>query len=177
MSAATLNKEGMIDWAFWRLRAYVKDWKAAALSIGLDPDSMKHHPEAWMAGTGKPLFRNDAARMKFAFCLRPRAERALSGCSSGASARLLTGNRGKLAKDFQRIQTCHRDARDHTTRTIQSIEYVYCYRLTFVAAECRRYSSRCKRGWRARSSEVEVQQEITGTGRSNRKLYRVCAAR
>ena len=78
---------------------------------------------------------------------------------------------------IQRIQTCHRDACNHTTRTIQSVEYVYRYRLTFVAAECRSYSSRCKRGWRARSSEVEVQQEIIGTRRSNWKLYGVCAAR
>lgn len=30
----------------------MKDWEAAALSLGIDPDSMKHNPYAWMAGAG-----------------------------------------------------------------------------------------------------------------------------
>lgn len=44
------------DWDFWRLRKFVKDWEAAALSIGIDPDSMKHHPQAWMAGAPRAIF-------------------------------------------------------------------------------------------------------------------------
>jgi hypothetical protein len=56
MNATTSRNGATIDWEFWRLRSYVKDWEAAALSIGLDPDAMQHHPQAWMAGTPEPLF-------------------------------------------------------------------------------------------------------------------------
>lgn len=56
MTAPTSTNRDPIDWGFWRLRAYVKDWEAAALSVGLNPDAMQHHPQAWMAGTGKPIF-------------------------------------------------------------------------------------------------------------------------
>ena len=45
-----------IDWVFWRLQRFVKDWQAAALSMGLNPDGMHHHPQAWMTGTNKAHF-------------------------------------------------------------------------------------------------------------------------
>lgn len=56
MKQLRAQKQNAPDWSFWRLKAYVKDWAAAALSIGIDPDSLKHNPNAWMSGTGKTSF-------------------------------------------------------------------------------------------------------------------------
>jgi hypothetical protein len=49
------------DWKFWKTMRLAKDWQAAALSLGIDPDSMKHHPQAWMAGS-KPVFSSSSFR-------------------------------------------------------------------------------------------------------------------
>jgi hypothetical protein len=39
----------------------VKLWQAVALSMNIDPDSLKHHPQAWMAGPGAgPIFTEDS---------------------------------------------------------------------------------------------------------------------
>lgn len=46
-----------IDWQFWKNMRTVKLWQACALITGLDPDSLKGHPQAWMAGPGTgPVF-------------------------------------------------------------------------------------------------------------------------
>jgi hypothetical protein len=34
----------------------VKEWQACALSLNIDPDSLKPHPQGWMAGPGAGLF-------------------------------------------------------------------------------------------------------------------------
>jgi hypothetical protein len=59
-----------IDWVFWRLHRFVEDWQAAALSLDINPDSLLHHPQAWMAGSRKALFSsssflNDAQEREF----------------------------------------------------------------------------------------------------------------
>ena len=49
------------DWDFWLNMPEVKLWQAAALSMNIDPDSLRHHPQAWMAGPGGgPIFTNDS---------------------------------------------------------------------------------------------------------------------
>lgn len=46
-----------IDWHYWRHMPEVKQWEACALSLNINPDNMKHHPQAWMATPGSgPLF-------------------------------------------------------------------------------------------------------------------------
>lgn len=46
-----------IDWRYWRHMPEVKQWEACALSLNINPDNMKHHPQAWMAGPGSgPIF-------------------------------------------------------------------------------------------------------------------------
>ncbi|SNS34276.1 hypothetical protein SAMN06265795_102300 [Noviherbaspirillum humi] len=65
-----------IDWEYWRAMRKAKEWQACALSLGLDPDSMKGHPQAWMAGPGSgQLFTSDSfpstdAQVKFEKRLR-----------------------------------------------------------------------------------------------------------
>jgi hypothetical protein len=41
-----------IDWHFWCNMQTVKLWQACALTVGLDPDRLRPHPQAWMAGPG-----------------------------------------------------------------------------------------------------------------------------
>ena len=46
-----------IDWQFWKNMRTVKLWQACALIVGLDPDTMRPHPQTWMAGPGAgPIF-------------------------------------------------------------------------------------------------------------------------
>ncbi|CDS49414.1 hypothetical protein [Polaromonas sp. CG9_12] len=46
-----------IDWHFWCNMQTVKLWQACALTVGLDPDRLRPHPQAWMAGPGSgPVF-------------------------------------------------------------------------------------------------------------------------
>lgn len=44
------------DWEFWRAMRKTEDWQACALSLNIDPDSMTHHPQSWMAGSGSGAF-------------------------------------------------------------------------------------------------------------------------
>ena len=45
------------DWEFWLNMPSVKVWQACALSLNIDPDSMRHSPHGWMAGPGSgPIF-------------------------------------------------------------------------------------------------------------------------
>jgi hypothetical protein len=47
------------DWRFWTKIKAVKVWQAIVLSLDIDPDGMKHHPDAWMAGPGNgPIFED-----------------------------------------------------------------------------------------------------------------------
>ena len=39
-----------IDWRYWQILPEVQQWEACALSLGIDPESMRRHPQAWMAG-------------------------------------------------------------------------------------------------------------------------------
>jgi len=39
-----------IDWVFWNLKGYVKDYEAAALSLGMNPDEMEVARDSWMGG-------------------------------------------------------------------------------------------------------------------------------
>jgi hypothetical protein len=56
----------------------VKLWQACALAVGLDPDKLREHPQAWMAGTGAGssilvddrCFPNNRLRDKFGKVLR-----------------------------------------------------------------------------------------------------------
>lgn len=46
-----------IDWRHWRHMPEIRQWEACALSLNINPDNMKHHPQAWMAGPGSgPIF-------------------------------------------------------------------------------------------------------------------------
>ena len=46
-----------IDWRYWRHMPEIRQWEACALSLNINPDNMKHHPQAWMAGPGNgPIF-------------------------------------------------------------------------------------------------------------------------
>lgn len=48
-----------IDWEFWRAMPNAKYWQACALSLSIDPDSLKPSPNAWMAGPGSgPIFES-----------------------------------------------------------------------------------------------------------------------
>lgn len=50
-----------IDWAFWRAMPNAKHWQACALSLSIDPDSLKASPNAWMAGPGRgPIFESES---------------------------------------------------------------------------------------------------------------------
>ena len=59
------------DWEFWLRMPNVKVWQACALSLGIDPDSMKHDRNSWMlGGSGGPIFEsgtfeNDAEKTEF----------------------------------------------------------------------------------------------------------------
>lgn len=49
------------DWSFWLHMPEVRLWQAVALSMSIDPDSLKHHPQGWMVGPGSgPIFTNDS---------------------------------------------------------------------------------------------------------------------
>ena len=49
------------DWDFWRAMRKVKEWQACALSLNIDPDSLKPHPQGWMAGPGNgPIFVSES---------------------------------------------------------------------------------------------------------------------
>lgn len=49
------------DWNFWGAMRKAQEWQACALSLNIDPDSMKPHPQAWMAGPDSgPLFTSDS---------------------------------------------------------------------------------------------------------------------
>lgn len=46
-----------IDWDFWRNMPNVMLWQACALSLNLNPDSLKRSGQGWMAGVGSgPYF-------------------------------------------------------------------------------------------------------------------------
>lgn len=40
------------DWSYWPASRNVKQWQAVALSLNIDPDSLRHSPQGWMAGPG-----------------------------------------------------------------------------------------------------------------------------
>ncbi|HJV75184.1 MAG TPA: hypothetical protein VJ654_13245 [Noviherbaspirillum sp.] len=49
------------DWEYWRAMRKAKEWQACALSLDIDPGSMKDHPQAWMEGPDSgPLFTSDS---------------------------------------------------------------------------------------------------------------------
>jgi hypothetical protein len=50
------SRNAMPDWDFWRSMRAVKEWQACALSLNIDPDSLKPDPQRWMAGPGAGLF-------------------------------------------------------------------------------------------------------------------------
>lgn len=60
-----------IDWRYWRHMPEIRQWEACALSLNINPDNMKHHPQAWMAGPGSgPIFTdasfpNKAVQIEF----------------------------------------------------------------------------------------------------------------
>ena len=41
-----------IDWRYWRHMPEVKQWEACALSLNIEPSSMKQSPNAWMSEPG-----------------------------------------------------------------------------------------------------------------------------
>ena len=46
-----------IDWQFWKAMVSVKLWQACALVVSIEPDTLRQHPQAWMAGPGRgPIF-------------------------------------------------------------------------------------------------------------------------
>ena len=47
-----------IDWRYWRMMPEVTQWEACALSLRINPEDMRHHPDAWMGGPGAPIFTN-----------------------------------------------------------------------------------------------------------------------
>lgn len=59
------------DWRFWLRMPKVMLWQACALSLEIDPDSMKHSRDGWMArGSGGPSFEagtfpNEAEKVEF----------------------------------------------------------------------------------------------------------------
>ena len=60
-----------IDWRYWRHMPEVMQWEACALSLNINPDNMKHHPQAWMHGPGSgpeftaASFPNEAGQIEF----------------------------------------------------------------------------------------------------------------
>lgn len=49
------------DWDLWLHMPEVRLWQAVALSMNMDPDSLKNHPQAWMAGAGaEPIFKENS---------------------------------------------------------------------------------------------------------------------
>lgn len=51
-----------IDWRYWRVMPEVTQWEACALSLNVNPEKMRHHPDAWMNGPGAPIFTNAGFR-------------------------------------------------------------------------------------------------------------------
>ena len=45
-----------VDWEFWRNMPHAKAWQACALSLNIDPDSMKHSGTGWMVGPNSGPF-------------------------------------------------------------------------------------------------------------------------
>lgn len=45
-----------VDWDFWQNMPHAMAWQACALSLNIDPDSMKHSGSGWMAGPGRGPF-------------------------------------------------------------------------------------------------------------------------
>ena len=43
----------MIPWKLWTSLPSLELWQAVALLVDIDPDSLTHHPNAWMAGPGR----------------------------------------------------------------------------------------------------------------------------
>lgn len=64
------------DWDFWLHMPEVRLWQAVALSMNIDPDLLKGHPQAWMGGPGAgPIFKENsfssqAQKDTFGKCLR-----------------------------------------------------------------------------------------------------------
>ena len=51
------GRAATIDWNFWSAMPKAKHWQACALSLAIDPDSLKQSPHSWMAGPGHgPIF-------------------------------------------------------------------------------------------------------------------------
>lgn len=49
-----------IDWSFWQHMPALL-WQACALSLNINPDNIKHHPQSWMNGPGRaPIFTEDS---------------------------------------------------------------------------------------------------------------------
>lgn len=78
------------DWVEWADTPRAEDWKAVALSLGIDPHGMRHHPQSWMAGgVGGPYFRpetfpTDAVKQEFERRLRiVRANAGAGGAIEG----------------------------------------------------------------------------------------------
>lgn len=80
------------DWVEWADTPRTEDWKAVALSLGIDPHGMLHHTESWMAGgAGGPYFRpetfpTDAVKQEFEKRLRiVRANAGAGGAIEGSA--------------------------------------------------------------------------------------------
>lgn len=51
------HQPSVIDWKYWRHMPEAKQWEVCALSLNINPDKMKSHPDAWRAGPGGgPIF-------------------------------------------------------------------------------------------------------------------------
>lgn len=49
------------DWAYWPADRHVKPWQAVALSLNLEPESLKHSSSSWMGGPGaKPILESES---------------------------------------------------------------------------------------------------------------------
>ena len=81
------------DWVEWADTPRAEDWKAVALSLGIDPHGMRHHPQGWMAGgVGGPYFRPEAfptEAVKQEFEKRLRIVRANAGAGGAVEGSAL----------------------------------------------------------------------------------------
>lgn len=56
-SAVYVGTKNLPDWSFWRHMREVEYWKACALALNINPDSIHRHSQEWMAG-GADVFQD-----------------------------------------------------------------------------------------------------------------------
>ena len=80
---AVTSSKPTIDWPFWKAMRTVKLWQACALIAGLEPDKLRWHPQAWMAGPGAgPVFDDKSFS---SLDIKTRFEKALRLAESAVS--------------------------------------------------------------------------------------------